>query len=323
MKGSVSKRQLKSKTSKKQHTLLLFLLISSLFWMLTKLSKEYETKIVYTANYIELPSSKLFQNSPETSLELIVKSTGFNLLRENLKRKKINIDLRNVIPYKGNFQYYLLTDTKFNRVQSQLDKNIKLIGFSKDTLSFDLGFNKRKKVPVVKNFDFRYKSGYNLSNKIIVRPDSIEVSGPESQVDKINSIHTNLLKIHDIVEDFYYEIPVLKLEELDKVNYSHSEVQVIGQVEKFTEDSFQVPFEIVGLPENIEITTYPKTVEVIFQVGVSDYKKIAANDFKILCDYQKSINEKTPYLTPQLIEKPTLVSSIKLVPNQIEYLIRK
>tara|TARA_B100000809_G_scaffold263627_1_gene317335 strand:+ start:19350 stop:20318 length:969 start_codon:yes stop_codon:yes gene_type:complete len=322
MKGGVSKIKLKSKTTKKQHTLLLFLMISTLFWLLTKLSKEYETKIVYAVNYINLPSSKLFQNTPETTVELVVRSTGFNLLQEKFKKGNINIGLRNVVS-NGAYSYYLLSNIKHNAVQSQLEKKIELIGFSKDTLFFELGFNKRKKVPIITNFSFRFKSGYNLSNDIIVRPDSIEVSGPEIQVDKINSIKTSQLQIEDIVDDMYYEIPLLKHAELNKLNYSHDQVQVIGQVEKFTEDSFHVSFEIIGLPVNTTITTYPKTVEVVYQVGLSNYKKIAASDFKIICNYKKSASENTRFLIPELIKKPTLVSSIKMIPNHIEYLIQK
>lgn len=321
MKGVISK--VKSNTTKKQHTLILFLLISSLFWLLTKLSKEYETKVVYAVDYINLPSSKLFQNTPASSLELIVKSTGFTLLKEKINTKKINLDIRNVVPGKGQYQYYLLTERKHTQIQNQLEKNVKLIDFTKDSLFFELGFNKRKKVPVITNFDLRFKSGYNLSNKMIVRPDSIEISGPEIQVDKINFIKTSPLKIENIVEDLLYEIPVLKPVAYNKVKYSTSQVQVIGQVEKFTEDSFQIPFEIVGLPLGTKITTYPKTVEVVFQVGVSNYKKIIASDFKIRCDYQKSESEKIHFLIPELIEKPGLVSSVKLIPNHIEYLIQK
>lgn len=323
MKGSLTKMKGWSKSSKKQHTLLLFLLISSLFWFLTKLSKEYETKAIYKVNYINIPTSKLFQNSPETSVELIIKSSGFNLLKEKFRKNRVNIGIRNMVAGKEKYSYFLLTDTKKSQVQGQLKKEIELIGFTKDTLFFELGFNKRKKIPVINNFDFRFKSGFNISEKIIVKPDSIEVSGPEIQVDKINSVKTSLLKIDEIVEDIYYEVSLDKKEELNKINYSHDKVKVIGQVEKFTEDSFQVPFEIIGLPENIEITTYPKTIEVVYQVGLSNYKKIAALDFKIVCNYNKSLSDSTRFLVPELVKKPSLVSSIKMIPNQIEFLIKK
>ena len=322
MKKGISNLFVKNKSTKKQHALLVFLLCSTLFWFLTKLSKEYETEVVYNVNYESLPSSKLFQNTPLNELKLYVKATGFNLLKEQLKTKKINIGLRNVVA-RGKYNYYLLLSSKESEIQSQLDKRVKLIDFTQDTLFFELGFNKHKIVPVVSNLDFRFKSGYNLSNKVFLVPDSIEISGPEIQVDKVTFITTSLLKMENIVTDIFKEIPIIKPEGLDKISFKIEKVQVVAEVEKFTEDSFSVPFEISGLPLGTKITTYPNMVKIVFQVGLSNYKKISASDFKVVCNYEKSETENTYFLVPKLVEKPSLVSAIKLVPNRIEYLIQK
>ena len=322
MKGRITKSFIKRSTTKKQHVLIVFLLASTLFWFLTKLSKEYETIVVYNVDYQNLPSSKLFQNNPDKQIALIVKGTGFKLLREEMKGAPLKMNLRNVVS-NGGYSYYLLSKSKESQIQNQLDKNSKLIGFEKDTLFFELGFNKRKKIPVISNLDLRFKSGYNVANKVFLVPDSIEVSGPEIQVDKINNINSESLKLMNVVEDVYKEISLVKPKELDKLNYSTEKVQVVAEVEKFTEDSFEVPFKIEGLPVNTRITTYPNTIKVVFQVGLSNYKKIAASDFKVICDYKIPNGQNKHYLVPKLIEKPSLVSSIRLVPDRIEYLIQK
>jgi hypothetical protein len=64
-------------------------------------------------------------------------------------------------------------------------------------------------------------------------------------------------------------------------------------------------------------------VKVVFQVGLSNYKKIAASDFKVICNYEETEGKDTHYLVPKLVEKPTLVSAVRLVPDHIEYLIKK
>lgn len=322
MKERLAKNFLKNRTAKKQHVLILFLLASTLFWFLTKLSKEYETKVVYNVNYNNLPSSKLFQNTPIDKLELYIKGTGFKLLREEIRSTKLNISLKNVIS-NGKYSNFLIAKTKEEEIQRQLDKNIELIGFVKDTLFFELGFNKHKKVPVEANLDFSFKSGYNLSSKVFLIPDSIEVSGPEIQVDKINSIPTSLLKLDAIVDDVYKEIGIQKQDALDKIKYSTDKIQVVAEVEKFTEDSFEIPFFISGLPPGTNITTYPNSVKVYYQVGLSNYNKIAASDFKIVCNYNVVDGDNTHYLIPKLVETPSLVSSIRIVPERIEYLIQK
>jgi len=322
MKKRISKLFIKNKSTKKQHVLLIFLGCSTLFWFLTNLAKEYETEIDYTVNYQHLPSSKLFQNTYINQLKLYVKATGFKLLKEQFSTRTINIGLQN-LEAKGTYDYYLLLRTKQNQVQSQLDKGVKLVSFVQDTLFFELGFNKHKKVPVIVNLDLRFKSGYNLSNKVFIVPDSIEISGPEIQVDKITAINSNLFKKEDVSSDIFKEVEIVKPIGSDKVNFHVEHVQVVAEVEKFTEDSFNLPFEITDLPKGTSITTYPNTVKVVFQVGLSNYKKISANDFKVVCRYENYEIDNTHFLVPELLKKPALVSSVKIVPNRIEYLIQK
>ncbi len=322
MKKVLVKSLFKKGITKKQHILILFLFCSTLFWFLIKLSKVYEAKLVYNVNYTHLPSSKLFQDTPSNQLELMVKGTGFKLLKEELRTSKLDINLRGVVA-NGKYEYYLLSKRNELKVQKQLGESVDLIGFVADTLFFQLGFNKRKRVPVISNLDLRFKSGYNLSNKVFIVPDSIEISGPEIQVDEVNSISSVSLKLDNILENIDNEISIVKPLGLDKLKFSSETVTILGQVEKFTEDSFEVPFVIDGLPPSTNITTYPNRVKVFYQVGLSNYKKIAANDFKIVCSYLESEVEGTNYLIPRLMEKPTLVSSIRLVPDRIEYLIQK
>ena len=322
MKEIMKNRIASTKQNKKQHVLFLFLIISSFFWLLTKLSNEYVTNVVYNIEYVNLPAAKLFQNTPDPSLELRLKATGFKLLGENINTKTLTIDLQNVRYSKG-YKYFILSRTKQNELQKQLDKNIKLETINKDSLFFELGINKFKKVPVIADVDVRFKSGFNFSDKISISPDSIEIRGPEIQINKIDALKFKKLKLQDVAEDIYYEVQLELPENLDKVHYSEKAIKVVARVEKFTEGSFHIPFEIVGIPEDAKVTTYPKSVEIIFQVGISNYNKISADDFKVTCDYLFSKKNNHDYLTPVLVKKPSLVSSIKMSPDHIEYLIQK
>jgi len=311
-----------SKVNKKQHVLIVFLIISSFFWLLTKLSNEYSASVIYNVNYINLPATKLFQNNPNATIELQLKTSGFKLLRERINKKTITLDLQNVL-FKEKYHYYILSKTKKVEIQKQLSNHIQLEFVTKDSLFFDLGLNKLKKVPVISDLDIRFKSGYNLSDKITVTPDSIEIRGPEIQVDQVKELKFEILELQEVSENVYYEVKLLLPENLNKINYSSKVVKVIAKVEKFTEGNFEIPFYIEGIPEDSKITTYPKKVKVVFQVGISNYSKISASDFKVKCNYNVSKNNNLNYLTPVLVEKPGLISSVKLVPDHIEFLIQK
>ena len=43
-------------------------------------------------------------------------------------------------------------------------------------------------------------------------------------------------------------------------------------------------FEVINLPRNVIISTYPKEVKVVYQVALKDYNKIPENSFRVHCD---------------------------------------
>lgn len=322
MKGLLTKKTSNSKTTKKQHVLFFFLVISALFWLMTNLSKTYTSNVEYALSYKNLPTAKLFQSTPDQSIEFNVKATGFQLLRENLFTRKITLDLKNVTA-KNNYSHYLLLGKNRKTIQKQLGKNIQFVSAIQDSLFFELGFNKVKKVPVIPDVDIQFKLGYNFEGRLAVLPDSIEISGPEIQVDQIKTIRTEPFSKKEVFEEIEEEVRLIMPKDLDKILYNNRTVQLRASVDKFTEDSFYIPFEIAGLPLGTIITTYPKKIQVVFQVGVRNYKKITADDFKIVCNYSTAQQKGVNYLIPELVEKPSLVSSVKLIPNHIEYLIQK
>lgn len=317
------KEVLKNRTrQKKKHVFLVFLAIAVLASFLTKLSSEYESTVVYSVAFENLPKSKLFQSTPDNKLPLRIKATGFKLLGENINPKKMLVSLQG-IKYKNKYTYYLTTNNIKQQLQNQLHSGLKVISVEKDTLFFDLGLNKAKKIPVIANVSINYKFGYDLNGAVITQPDSVVVRGPEFQVNQLSHITMNELILNDVYEDVFYEVDLDLPENLDRVQLDDNKVKIIAKVEKFTEGSFKVPFYVDGLPPGASITTYPKTIKVVFKVGNQNYSKISPADFSIRCDYNKTVENGLKYLVPELITKSKLVSSVKMHPNQVEFLIQK
>ncbi len=156
-----------------------------------------------------------------------------------------------------------------------------------------------------------------------VEPSFISISVPEVIIDSIITIQTKNTTLTDVNSSIEVNLPIMALDRKSKVKYSVDEVMVTGTVEKFTEAKLKLPFTIKNLPNNYNITTFPDQVEVVFQVGLSNYNKINRNDFKISCDYSRTVKNGLTYLIPELVSKPSMISGIKIVPNQIEYLIKK
>ncbi len=311
----------KLKLNFKLKTFLVFLSLSIVFWSLIKLSKTYVADVEFDVAYSSLSVDKTIQNKPITQVTASIESTGFNLLSYKIKNKKLNFGLQNLVHKKGN-KYYYLPNHHLLDLKSQLDIETTIVRIVQDSILVVLGKNKTKKIPIKLDADIQFKLGYNFAEKIALTPQYITIIGPEEQLDTIDEIKTNKLILSEVSSEVNKKIS-LNISKYEGLSFSDSEVLVAIKVDKFTEGTLSVPFKIVNLPKEYSITTFPTKVNVIYQVGLLNFNKITSKNFEVICDYNESKDNGLSYLIPKIVEKTSLITSVKIVPNKIEYLIEK
>ena len=312
------------KKGKNQHKIpksfFVALFIALFFWLLTKLSKEYQAVVTFPVEYINIPQDKLLESTPREEIDILVKASGFRIFGISILKNSIKLDARK-LQRKSNSKYFILLDHQRIDIQNQISNNFLINGISQDTIYLNLGQLTSKKIPLKGVFDFSFKSGYHLTNSVKITPDSIFVSGPKSQIDTLKNIHLKKLVLKDISKSVNQ---ILKMNEIsDVIKFSTKEATVFAEVDRFTEGNLELPFEIINLPDSVSVTTFPKSVKVFYQVGLINFSKVNANSFKIVCDYSNSLSNNLNYLIPKVITKPEFVTSVKINPNKIEYLIQK
>ncbi len=299
---------------------LLFLLMALLFWMLIKLSKNYISDVEFNLVYTDIPQKKLLQNVPDQKIVLTVKTVGFKLLNYGLKTRTLNFSLNDIERKKGS-EFYSLTKSKINFLQAQLSAETTVLKIKPDTVFFDLGVKKSKKVKVIPHVNLQFKPGFNLTKEKTFTPTNITISGPNKAIDTINEVHTEILDLDDVSEPFEKEIKIIVPSK--SVSLSTDKITIKGKVEKITQGTFNLSYRIINLPKEYLISTYPKEVKVVFQVALNDYNKVSENSFKIQCDYKHTVDNNLEHLVPKIIEKPDILFDVKVVPTKIEYLIKK
>ncbi|MDY7395532.1 hypothetical protein UMM65_09785 [Aureibaculum sp. 2210JD6-5] len=322
MMAKKNKTPVKIKNAKKTKMILGFLLLSFLFWILIKLSKEYIDVVPVNVEYINLPEGKILQKEPLKTANITLKTHGFNLIKYHLFKRKVKVDLESIKQKNKNI-YYQRSEDLLSEIKSQLLSDVEVYAIKPDTLFYNIGQGITKTVGIKTNLEIEYQSGYNLFGDLKIEPSEVTISGPEILIDSIVEVESKKEILQDVNTDFEVTVPLMQLEKKSKVTYSVNEIKVSGKVEKFTEARFTVPITIENLPENYSINTFPNQVEIIFQVGISDYNKINKNDFKITCDYERSVKDGLNYLIPEVVLKPSYISDIRIVPNQIDYLIKE
>jgi len=312
----------KNKSTKGSKMIIIFFGVSFLFWILIKLSKEYTDTVPINVEYYNLPEGKMLQTEPVKKINVTLKTYGFDLIKYHLYKRKVKVDLQGVKQKKGAI-YYQLSDDLLTPITTQLVSDVEIFAIKPDTLFYNVGLSTTKKVNIVPNIDIQYQSGYYLFGKLKIEPSEVSISGPENLIDSIVQVESQKKELTAVNAPFEIKIPLLVLDNSSKVNYNVKEVTVSGQVEKFTEAKFTLPINVENLPKQYEISMFPSHVEIVFQISLSDYNKINENDFKIICDYKRSVKDGLNYLIPKVVVKPSFVSEIKISPNQIEYLIKE
>ena len=305
---------------KKLRIFLLFLLLATLFWSLIKLSKEYIAEVEFELAYSDIPKNKLIQNEPDKKVKLTLKTVGFKLLNYEFKKRVLDYSLTE-IERKGGSMYYSETRSNTNYLQAQLSAETVVLNVEPDTLFFDLGVKRSKKVQVVSQMNFQFKTGYSFVGDVTLSPTEISISGPEKVIDTINKIYTFKDELNEISESFEYAVSLEHPNEV--IVLSEETVTVKGEVDKITDGSYTLPFKIINLPKNVIISTYPKEVKVVYQVALKDYNKIPENSFRIQCDYKQTEDNNLDYLIPKLVDMPEIITDVKIIPNKIEFLIKK
>lgn len=305
--------------SKKLNVFLLFLVISCIVLLLSKLGKTQTKTFDFTVNITNLPEEYICLNKDSVKLGLTLKAQGYKLLKYYLTRPEIQVDF-NSQTKKSDSIYFWDRNNGFSQLNSQFNSGEDIIALSPDSLFFTYDINSVKKIPLVLHTDIKYSEGYDLSGQFKFEPDSVRVVGPKSILSSVNKINSDTLRLSDVKKDIKQIVTLRLPDELVKFNPSKFNVNVYGKVEKFTEGTVQVPIEVKNIPQNIMIKTFPKEVSVSYYTSLSNYNKVKSDNFKVECDYAMVTNNQ-PYLLPKLTLKPDYVKLAKINLNRIEFIV--
>lgn len=299
-----------------------FLIVSFLIWMLINLSKQSVTTVSYEVEYYGLSQDKILQENPVDEIKLLVKGTGYKLFATNFSDKKIKLSVDKLRKISAN-DFYFLTKNQKNSIQKQLTSGLLLEDVLQDTIYLKLGRLQSKKVPVLPNLAVKYKLGYDAAEKVLIIPDSILISGPELQLKEINAIQLPELALQNVSSNVTEKLPITLPVSLNKVKMSHNNVLIKIMVNKFTEGEFEVPVSVKNISAKQKLNIFPKKVKIVFKIGLNDFDKVTADSFEVICDFKEAVNNEHQYLIPKLKNKPNYVSSVRIVPNKIDFLIYK
>ncbi len=318
--------KLKSPASREFMTYLVFLLIAVIIWYLNALNKDYITDLKVKVKYTDLPEDKVLVNSPPDRLTLTVNAQGFTLLKYKLGfiwypvTLEANYQTLRKKKSSENGEYFITTQSVFDKIAGELSSDVKLRNISPDTLKFILSETTQKTVSVKASISMQFEKEFLPKGKMQINPASITVTGPHSIVDTMQYAYTRpktFKKLNDTLRT------KLSLQPVDLLKYSVSEVGIVQAVERHTEAAVTVPVEPINTPEGLTMKTFPGAITVNCMVPIIDFEKLQPYMFRAVADYVtvKDSEEKRVKIT--LTKSPDFVSDIRFHPKSVDFILEK
>ena len=297
---------------------IIFLVISFLFSAIVKLTKVYTKTVTYKINLTEIADDKIITKQSADSISLTVSSFGFDFIKHYLSNQSINIPSGNSI---DNSKSFILTNSNtYTNIVDFIKPEFNLISINFDSLFFYYDRLKSKKIPIVLNSNISFSQGYDFFKSYKLSKDSVIVVGPELILNSINSINTYDLELTDLKLSLTQSVK-LNLLEVNNLKYSDKTVDVFIDVEKSTEAIFNIPVSIVNIPKDTKINYYPKNIKVSFNVSLENYQIYSSKDFEIICDFNQF--HENGKLIPTIIKKPNYIKNLRLMNENVQYVILK
>jgi hypothetical protein len=87
-----------------------------------------------------------------------------------------------------------------------------------------------------------------------------------------------------------------------------------------TEKLFELPIEVVGVPQGKSVRVFPSKADVYVRVRMSHYEELSKEDYRVWCTYPSS---QTDVLVLHVDANESRSLSIRIEPEEVEYLIEE
>ncbi len=295
------------------------LILAVLAWLFFSLSNNYEYEVKTAVSFKNPPINKAFNPLQSDTVTLTVQGTGWQLLFTKMRiyPKEVKV---NLLPLqKRNFVTFANQLKEINKDYSTQQKIINVVP---DTLYFDFTTRKVKKVPVKLLTKLTFVKQFGQSKDIIINPIEVTVTGPQSDLDKINFWPSDTLIKKNVNNDISANVNLSRSNE-PNISVFPSLAQIKIPVEEFTEKSLNIAVKVINNREYYNIKLIPEKVKVVFMVPLSLYESITEDDFEATVNFDLWKIDNMHQLPVVIKKRKSFLKFRRVEPNQLDFFIKK
>ncbi|MEP4531941.1 MAG: hypothetical protein ABJ004_02570 [Cyclobacteriaceae bacterium] len=282
------------------------------FWFFNALNKDYNAVISYPIEFQFARDSVVIMEPLPNTVTIDVSSGGWNLIRNTLffNVTPIQVELENPTEIS-----YFTRSSVFPLITDQLE-GLEVNYMVTDTLYINIEKKKVKRLkPRIDSLKLSLEPGFRLTSGISILPDTIELIGPESFLDTLDTEYFLKFTEKDIDDPVDQSLEVIRGKR-GLVSSTPEKVNVVFNVAEFERLSMMVQVEPVNFPDDSSVYLKENMVEVSFTIRKSQSEDFDASDFAITADLAM-LNKSDSSVLAILIYYPENAFEVDLQPEYV------
>ena len=297
-----------------------FLALSCIFWLMMTLNETYEKEICMPIQLTNVPENAVITTEMDDTVRVTVRDKGYTLATylygEEIKPLRVSFNTyANRQTGHGSIPVADVTKLAYQRLFS----SSKITQIKPEKLEFYFNFGESKTVPITMAGSVVPKKPYYLA-RTRFWPTTVTVYANRHLLDSLKSIKTKPLNIVNFSDTVIKEVP---LEDIKGVKVVPKTVRIGLYADILTEESIEVPIKAINMPNGKVLRTFPPKIKVKFTIGANLFRKISAQQFSVVVDYNEIMAHPSNKCNVYLKTIPHGVRNAKLEINQVDYLIEQ
>ena len=193
------------------------------------------------------------------------RTSGFSLLKGRHKAKKealhVRFESKDMHLVEGDM-FYITSAELSNYVTDIFGDGVQLESFLAETFQFRFPFENNKKVPVQAVTVISFRPQYMALGDIRLKPDSVTLYGEPYHLQNIDRVFTRTVDLTDLKSSAHGSV---KLEPIQGVRISDTEVGYSLDVTRYVEIATEVTVNSRNVPAGLKLSVYPSTAKVVYR----------------------------------------------------------
>lgn len=301
-------------------TFFFFLVLSTIFWLMTALNETYEREIGVPAYLVNIPKNVVVTSDMEDTVRVTVRDKGFALLAYTYGEgiRPINVNFQSAITRQSGYGV-VSSQELMKMINQRFSGSSKIVQVKPDRLDFHYNYGLSRQVSVkMSGHVVPGKSFYLARTRFW--PEKVTVYGSKQALDSLRFVKTvpiNITNFNDTV------LRTVALETIKGVKIVPNTVRIGLYPDILTEENIEVPITAINMPEGKVLRTFPQRVTVNFIVGASMFRSISPEQFAVVVDYNEIVDHPSDKCSIHLRETPQGVRNARLKMTHVDYLIEE